>query len=41
MIVLGNVKDEVTIDANGNGIFYCNNGSVSIWILKENNYFLK
>lgn len=41
MIAPGNVKSEVTIDADGNGIFYCNDGSVSIWVLKDNNYFLK
>ena len=26
------------IDQDGNGIFYCNGGSVSIWVKKENIY---
>lgn len=39
MIVLGNIKDEILVDKNGNAIFYCNNGSVSVWILKDNIYF--
>lgn len=29
---LGNVKEIVTTDENGVGNFYCNNGSVSVWI---------
>lgn len=34
----GNVKETVYIDKEGNGIFYCNGGSVSIWVKKENIY---
>lgn len=29
---LGNREDKVYIDNEGNGTFYCNGGSVSIWI---------
>ncbi len=29
---LGNVKDKVYVDQNGNGIFSCKEGSVSVWI---------
>lgn len=32
---LGNVTDTVTVDENGNGIFRCNGGSVSIYIKEE------
>ncbi len=28
----GNVKEKVYADQDGNGIFYCNGGSVSVWI---------
>lgn len=31
----GNIKEPVYIDQDGNGIFYTNGGSVSIWIKKE------
>ncbi len=34
----GNVKETVYVDSEGNGIFYCNGGSVSVWIKKENIY---
>jgi len=34
----GNVKENVYIDNEGNGIFYCNGGSVSVWVKKENIY---
>lgn len=34
----GNMKETVYIDKDGNGIFYCNPGSVSVWIKKENMY---
>ena len=34
----GNVKENVYVDKDGNGIFYCNGGSVSIWVKKENIY---
>ena len=27
----GNVKEDVYVDQDGNGIFYCNGGSVSVW----------
>lgn len=32
---LGNVNEEVYVDTEGNGIFYCNGGSVSIWVKKN------
>ena len=28
----GNVKEKVYADQDGNGIFYCNGGSVSVWV---------
>ena len=31
----GNVKETVYVDASGNGIFYCNDGSVSVWIKQD------
>lgn len=31
----GNVKETVYVDTDGNGIFYCNGGSVSVWVRKE------
>lgn len=34
----GNVKEDVYVDCEGNGIFYCNGGSVSIWVKKDNIY---
>ena len=34
----GNVKETVYVDNEGNGIFYCNGGSVSIWVKKGNIY---
>ena len=30
-----NIKEPVYIDQDGNGIFYCNGGSVSVWVKKE------
>ena len=30
----GNVKEDVYVDQEGNGIFYCNGGSVSVWVKK-------
>ena len=30
----GNVKETVYVDQEGNGIFYCNPGSVSVWVRK-------
>ncbi len=36
----GNVKEPVYVDNYGNGIFYVNGGSVSVWIKKENMYNL-
>ncbi len=36
----GNVKETVYVDDDGNGIFYVNGGSVSIWIKKDNMYNL-
>ena len=35
---LGNVQETVYVDQDGNGIFYCNGGSVSVWVKKENIY---
>jgi alpha-amylase len=32
---LGKRKEEVLIDENGFGEFFCNAGSVSVWVLKE------
>lgn len=34
----GNVKENVYVDSEGNGIFYCNGGSVSVWVKKGNIY---
>ncbi len=34
----GNVKESVYVDSEGNGIFYCNGGSVSVWVKKGNIY---
>ena len=34
----GNLAETVYVDANGNGIFYCDGGSVSVWIKKDNIY---
>jgi alpha-amylase len=31
---LGNRAEEVTLDENGKGVFYCNGGSVSVWVVK-------
>lgn len=31
----GNIKEPIYVDHEGNGIFYVNGGSVSIWIAKE------
>lgn len=28
----GNIEDKVTIDADGNGVFRCHDGSMSIWV---------
>ena len=36
----GNIKETVYVDNEGNGIFYCNGGSVSVWIKKDNMYNL-
>ena len=30
----GNVQETVYVDQEGNGIFYCNGGSVSVWVKK-------
>lgn len=32
--ITGNMKENVYIDKDGNGIFYCDGGSVSIWAKK-------
>lgn len=34
----GNIQEPVYVDADGNGIFYVNGGSVSVWIKKDNIY---
>lgn len=34
----GNMQETVYIDQEGNGIFYCGGGSVSVWVKKENRY---
>lgn len=34
----GNMKETVYVDQDGNGIFYCDGGSVSVWIKQENQY---
>ena len=31
----GNVKETVYVDKEGNGIFYCNGGSVSVWVNRD------
>jgi len=31
----GNIKETVYVDTEGNGIFYCDGGSVSVWVRKE------
>ena len=36
----GNIKETVYVDKDGNGIFYVNGGSVSVWIKKDNMYNL-
>ena len=33
----GNLSEPVYVDSEGNGIFYCNDGSVSVWIKKGEN----
>lgn len=30
----GHVKETVYVDKDGNGIFYCDGGSVSVWVKK-------
>ena len=32
--ITGNMKENVYVDKDGNGIFYCDGGSVSIWVKK-------
>ena len=34
MDITGNMKENVYVDKDGNGIFYCDGGSVSIWVKK-------
>ena len=34
----GNLKETVYVDSQGNGIFYVNGGSVSVWVKKDNVY---
>lgn len=36
----GNIKETTYVDNDGNGIFYTNGGSVSVWIKKDNMYNL-
>jgi len=36
----GNLQETVYVDNEGNGIFYCKDGSVSIWIKQGGNYDL-
>ena len=36
--ITGNISEPVYVDHEGNGIFYVNGGSVSVWIKKANNY---
>ena len=36
----GNIKETVYVDSDGNGIFYVDGGSVSVWIKKDNMYNL-
>ena len=36
--ITGNRKDTVYVDENGIGNFPCNDGSVSVWIKKDNMY---
>jgi len=32
--ITGNMKENVYVDKDGNGIFYCDGGSVSVWARK-------
>lgn len=32
--ITGNMTENVYVDKDGNGIFYCNGGSVSVWVKK-------
>ena len=32
--ITGNMKENIYVDKDGNGIFYCDGGSVSIWVKK-------
>ncbi len=34
MDITGNMTEDAYVDKDGNGIFYCNGGSVSIWVKK-------
>lgn len=34
----GNIKDTITLDENGKGSFYCDGGSVSVWVKQGNLY---
>lgn len=36
--ITGNLTETVYIDEEGNGIFYCNGGSVSVWVKQKNQY---
>lgn len=38
--ITGNLQETVYVDEEGNGIFYCNGGSISVWVKKENQYHL-
>ena len=33
--ITGNLEETVYVDNDGNGIFYCNSESVSVWVKKE------
>ncbi len=33
--ITGNMKEKVYVDKDGNGIFYCDGGSVSIWVKND------
>ena len=34
MDITGNMSENVYVDKDGNGIFYCDGGSVSVWVKK-------
>ena len=33
--ITGKITEPVYIDSDGNGIFYCDDGSVSVWVKED------